>query len=278
MNVKTLMIQNPPIVSKNSKMLEIFRKINEGGIGRVIVSNEKIEGLLTTRDILSLAVNYCKDTCSQGDLYRISTSLVEEYMTPNPITVYEDEDLFNALNIMVTRNFGSLPVVNINQKPVGILTEREFLLVYKDLSEMYPVKSFMTTKVQTIFKDVRLEQATRLMVKRGFRRLPVVDENNKVIGIITAVNILRQIAKAIDKLDPEYFYGKAVKDVMTSSLVTIDEFSSLNRAAMEMIVKRIGSLLILNKDNTIKGLITERDLLIALHHILLSERLNENLS
>ena len=272
------MIQNPPIVSKNSKMLEIFRKINEGGIGRVMVRNEKIEGLLTTRDILSLAVNYCKDTCSQGDLYRISTSLVEEYMTPNPITVYEDEDLFNALNIMVTRNFGSLPVVNINQKPVGILTEREFLLVYKDLSEMYPVKSFMTTKVQTIFKDVRLEQATRLMVKRGFRRLPVVDENNKVIGIITAVNILRQIAKAIDKLDPEYFYGKAVKDVMTSSLVTIDEFSSLNRAAMEMIVKRIGSLLILNKDNTIKGLITERDLLIALHHILLSERLNENLS
>lgn len=278
MNVKTLMIQNPPIVSKNSKMLEIFRKINEGGIGRIIVSNEKIEGLLTTRDILNLAINYCKDTCSQGDLYRISTSLVEEYMTPNPITVYEDEDLFNALNIMVTRNFGSLPVVNINQKPVGILTEREFLLVYKDLSEMYPVKSFMTTKVQTIFKDVRLEQATRLMVKRGFRRLPVVDENNKVIGIITAVNILRQIAKAIDKLDPEYFYGKAVKDVMTSSLVTIDEFSSLNKAAMEMLVKRIGSLLILNKDNTIKGLITERDLLIALHHILLSERLNENLS
>ncbi|MEM0199827.1 MAG: CBS domain-containing protein, partial [Saccharolobus sp.] len=65
---------------------------------------------------------------------------------------------------------------------------------------------------------------------------------------------------------------------MTSSLVTIDEFSSLNKAAMEMLVKRIGSLLILNKDNTIKGLITERDLLIALHHILLSERLNENLS
>ncbi|MEM0188592.1 MAG: CBS domain-containing protein, partial [Saccharolobus sp.] len=59
---------------------------------------------------------------------------------------------------------------------------------------------------------------------------------------------------------------------------TIDEFSSLNKAAMEMLVKRIGSLLILNKDNTIKGLITERDLLIALHHILLSERLNENLS
>ncbi|MEM0122287.1 MAG: histidine kinase, partial [Saccharolobus sp.] len=42
------MIQNPPIVSKNSKMVEIFRKINEGGIGRIIVSNEKIEGLLTT--------------------------------------------------------------------------------------------------------------------------------------------------------------------------------------------------------------------------------------
>ncbi|WP_338599278.1 CBS domain-containing protein [Sulfolobus tengchongensis] len=277
MNIETLMIRNPPIVSKEDKLISAFKKINEGGIGRIIIANEKIEGLITTRDLLSSAVNYCKDICTQGDLYRISSSPVTDYMTPNPITVYNNTDIFTAINIMVTRNFGSLPVVDINDRPIGIVTEREFLLLYRDLSEVFPVKVFMTSKVQTIYKEVRLDQAVRLMMKRGFRRLPVVDENNKIIGIITAVNAIRQLAKAVDKLDPDYFYNKTVKDVMVTSLVTIDEMESLNKAAAEMVVRRIGSLLILNKDNTIKGIITERDLLIALHHLLVMEKFKEKL-
>ncbi|QGA55199.1 CBS domain-containing protein [Sulfolobus sp. E5-1-F] len=277
MNIETLMIRNPPILSKEDRLGLAFKKINEGGIGRIIISNEKIEGLLTTRDLLSTVESHCKDSCSQGDLYRISTTPVIDYMTPNPVTIYNTTDEFTALNIMVTRNFGSLPVVDINDKPVGIITEREFLLLYKDLDEIFPVKVFMTTNVRTIYKDVRLDQAVRLMLRRGFRRLPVINDDNKVIGIITVVNAIRQLAKAVDKLDPDYFYNKAVKDIMVTNLVTIDELSSINRAAAEMIVKRIGSLLILNKDNTIRGIITERDLLIALHHILVMEKFKEKL-
>ncbi|AOL16336.1 histidine kinase [Sulfolobus sp. A20] len=274
-NIKTLMVVNPPIVSREDKLGIVFKKINEGGIGRIIVANEKIEGLLTTRDLLGLSLEYCGNVCTQGDLYKMSTINVADKMTNNPVTVYEDEDIFTAINTMVTRNFGSLPVVNINQKPVGIVTEREFLLVYKDLDEKFPVKAFMTTKVQTIYKEVRLEQAVKVMIKRGFRRLPVVDDDNKVIGIITAVNALKQLAKAVEKLDPDYFYGKPVKDIMTRNVYTIDEMMSINKAAMEMIVRRIGSLLILNNNNTVRGIVTERDLLIALHHILLLDRLKK---
>ncbi|AAK43302.1 CBS domain-containing protein [Saccharolobus solfataricus] len=277
MNIETLMIKNPPILSKEDRLGSAFKKINEGGIGRIIVANEKIEGLLTTRDLLSTVESYCKDSCSQGDLYHISTTPIIDYMTPNPVTVYNTSDEFTAINIMVTRNFGSLPVVDINDKPVGIVTEREFLLLYKDLDEIFPVKVFMSTKVQTIYKEVRLDQAVKLMLRRGFRRLPVIDDDNKVVGIVTVVNAIKQLAKAVDKLDPDYFYGKVVKDVMVTNLVTIDELASVNRAAAEMIVKRIGSLLILNKDNTIRGIITERDLLIALHHILVMEKFKEKL-
>ncbi|TRM84719.1 histidine kinase, partial [Sulfolobus sp. E3] len=118
-------------------------------------------------------------------------------------------------------------------------------------------------------------QAVKVMIKRGFRRLPVVDDDNKVIGIITAVNALKQLAKAVEKLDPDYFYGKPVKDIMTRNVYTIDEMMSINKAAMEMIVRRIGSLLILNNNNTVRGIVTERDLLIALHHILLLDRLKK---
>lgn len=42
-NVKTLMIQNPPVIAKNDKLISAFKKINEGGIGRIIVANDKIE-------------------------------------------------------------------------------------------------------------------------------------------------------------------------------------------------------------------------------------------
>lgn len=65
-------------------------------------------------------------------------------MTVNPMTVGEDQDALEAITIMVTRNFGSLPVVNALRRPVGLVTERDFLLMFQDLDPMFSVSGFVT--------------------------------------------------------------------------------------------------------------------------------------
>ena len=266
MLIKTLMLTNPPTVSTNSKLLEAFKKVNERGIGRVIVMDNEIKGVISTRDLLSHFVEKCKNGCNREDIFSFVNEDVIHIMTPNPVYVFEDDDVLEALSLMVARNFGSLPVVNRERKVSGIVTEREFLLIFQDLDQLFPVKEFMTRKVTTVHKDVPIFDATRLMIRRGFRRLPVIDEEGRVVGIVTAVDALKLLIKAVLKNEPEMFFSKKVIDVATKEVYSIDPEKSINEAAMTLLMKKIGSLLILDSQNKPIGIITERDLIIALHH------------
>jgi len=266
MLIKTLMLTDPPIVSTSSKLLEAFKKVNERGIGRVIVVDNEIKGVISTRDLLNYVVERCEYGCDRGDIFSLINKDVIHVMTPNPVYVFEDDDVLDALTLMVARNFGSLPVVNIEKKVSGIVTEREMLLVFQDLDQLFPVKEFMTRRISSIYEDVPIFDATRLMIKRGFRRLPVINEEGKLVGIVTAADALKLLTKTILKNEPEMFFSKKVKDVATKEIYTIDPEKSINEAAMTMLMKKVGSLLILDSQSRPTGIITERDLIIALHY------------
>ncbi|QKR00603.1 CBS domain-containing protein [Metallosphaera tengchongensis] len=266
MKVKTFMNANPPIVSPNDGLKEAFKKVNDRGLGRVIVAENLVKGILSTRDLLGVIMSFCPVSCTQADLYKMGVSPSSNYMTPNPFVVEEEMDSLDAITIMVTRNFGSLPVVNSVGRVVGLVTERDFLLMFQDLDNLFSVSNFVTPRVNRVFKETVLQEAVRLMLRRGFRRLPVVDEDEKVVGMITAADAVKVASKAVEKLEPEIFFSRRVKDVMKSPVITVEEDRSVNEAASILINKGVGSLLILDNEGRAKGIITERDLLIALHY------------
>ncbi|PVU68264.1 histidine kinase [Sulfolobus sp. SCGC AB-777_G05] len=266
MIIKTIMIQDPPTVHVKDKLVEVIKKINTRGIGRVIIVNSSIEGIISTRDMLTFVVERCENGCGRGDIYSLIDKEVSKIMTPRPVYAFEDDDVMEALTLMVARNFGALPVLNSEKKVTGIVTEREMLLVFQELEPLFSVKKFMTKKVSTIYEEVPVFDAVKLMIRRGFRRLPVVNDENKVTGIITAADALKLFVKAVMKGDPDLFFSKKVKEEATKEILTIDPEKSVNEAAATMLLKKVGSLLILNSDNTSAGIITERDLIIALHY------------
>lgn len=266
MQVKTLMNPNPPVISTNQGLVEAFKKVNDRGLGRVIVADEVVKGILSTRDLLTVMVGFCPTACTQADLYKLANAKVSDYMTANPTVIDENSDALEAITLMVTRNFGSLPVVNSLRRPVGIVTERDFLLIFQDLENLFPISGFVTGKVSTVYKETLLDQAVRMMLRRGFRRLPVVDEEGRAVGMVTAADAVKAAAKAVEKLEPEYFFSRRVRDIMKSPLVTVEENRSVNEAAAMMITKGIGALVILDQEAKPKGIVTERDLLIALHY------------
>jgi CBS domain-containing protein len=98
---------------------------------------------------------------------------------------------------MRQRSVGCLVVVNGLREPIGIVTDRDLVIrVLADAKDPYStaVDEVMTYNPDAISQDAPIEQALRLMRLGGFRRLPVVDENRKLVGIVTLDDILMQLA------------------------------------------------------------------------------------
>lgn len=117
---------------------------------------------------------------------------VKEIMTREVCTVNKDDSLLEAAKKMLEYGVGSVVVVE-NGRPVGIVTEKDIL--YKVVSKNripseVKVGEIMSTPLITIRPTTSLREAADIMRKRGIRRLPVVDNNGNLIGIVTDNDIL----------------------------------------------------------------------------------------
>lgn len=113
---------------------------------------------------------------------------INECMCKDVCCVKPDCNVYDAARIMCEHHIGCIPVCNDEKCVVGILTDRDIVLrtvaCNKD-SKNTPVSEIMTTDVCTCKSDEDICNAQNIMANNQVRRLPVVDENNKVIGILT---------------------------------------------------------------------------------------------
>jgi acetoin utilization protein AcuB len=129
--------------------------------------------------------------------------LVRDRMTPDPITVAEDTNVFDALDLMRRHRIRRLPIVRHGEL-LGIVTQLDLFRVtpspattlsvfeLNGLLARMPVKDVMTRDVYTIGPEATIEAAALLMRDRQVGALPVA-QGKKLVGIITETNILDSI-------------------------------------------------------------------------------------
>ena len=116
---------------------------------------------------------------------------IKEIMTKNVCTARGSESLLNATKKMLEFGVGSIVVVE-SERPIGIVTERDIIekvVVKNKIPEKVKLKDIMTRPVITVGPTTSLKEAINIMIKKGIRRLPVVD-GGKLIGIVTDTDIL----------------------------------------------------------------------------------------
>ena len=111
----------------------------------------------------------------------------ESGMVVNPITIFPDETLGDALALMRNHGISGIPVVErgMDSKPgklVGILTNRD--VRFAD-NPFQPVSELMTKKVITVAEGVKLDEAKRMLHQHRIEKLLVVDDEYKCVGLIT---------------------------------------------------------------------------------------------
>lgn len=126
------------------------------------------------------------------------------------------------------------------------------------------VKERMTTPAMTVSPDTTFQEALKLMRDHKFRRLPVVDQNGKVVGIVSERDLLHASpspATSLSVWEVNYLLWKLkVSDIMTHNVVTIDEDAPIEDAANLMVTRKIGGLPVVNAAGTLVGVITETDI------------------
>lgn len=113
----------------------------------------------------------------------------ESGMIIDPVTLTPEATLSDALNMMKTYSIGGIPVINKQKKLVGILTNRD-LRFEEQLGRL--VKDVMTKEnLITAPEGTTLEQAQEILQRYKIEKLPVVDDNNVLMGLITYKDILK---------------------------------------------------------------------------------------
>ncbi len=122
----------------------------------------------------------------------------EEVMTKSPVCCLPEDMVVKAAQLMKRENVGSIPVIENeqNKKLVGIVTDRDLTL--KIVAEGRDVKSIkveavMTRKVVTCRAEDNLQKALDAMSEHQLRRIPVVDNDNKILGIISQADVATRI-------------------------------------------------------------------------------------
>ena len=123
----------------------------------------------------------------------MSVKRAENGMIYNPITITREKKVIDALTLMAQFKIGGIPVVDNQGYLVGIVTNRD-LRFEKDMNR--PIVDVMTKdNLISTTESTDLEKAADILQKYKIEKLPVVDKNNKLIGLVT----YKDITKAKDK-------------------------------------------------------------------------------
>lgn len=107
---------------------------------------------------------------------------------PMPLTASKNVTVFDAAKKMREKNFGSIIIVDTDDQVLGMFTERDLLKRVvaegKD-PQTVPLGDVMTTELRVASEDDSILEWLRIMSNERFRRLPIVDNDNKLSGIMT---------------------------------------------------------------------------------------------
>ena len=256
------MPQTTPIYNAIQMMArEGFRRIPITDSG-----TKALEGIVTATDIIDYLGGGRKfDIVRQkfgGNIFKAINEPIRLVMTQKVVSIKTSARISEAIQLMTEKNLGGLPVVDENNSVKAIITERDIANLFADRLSGMSVAQLMSQKVVTALSKTTIFEAERTMVTQGFRRLPII-ANDKVVGIITAMDVIRffgsgEVFKHLKSGTIIQVLNTPALEIATRDVSTISPTADIGQAAKIMQDKDIGAVPVLDNAKLV-GMITERD-------------------
>ena len=112
-------------------------------------------------------------------------------------TISKDQSVMQALILMSEKNIGAIVIIDNNDLPIGIFSERDYarkIILKGKSSKDTLLDEVMTKELITVTKNYKMDQCMEIMNEKKIRHLPVL-ENKKIVGIISIRDVLKIMMK-----------------------------------------------------------------------------------
>lgn len=238
---------NPTYCIEQETIKSVVARIIEKGHRRlpVLAKNKKLVGIVTSMDILGAFLR------KQSFTEPISTIMNREI-----IFCDANDSINNVLQKFKFSRRGGFPVVE-NGMLLGMISERDIVRKFVAVNFGNNIEEAMTRKPFYIMPSTSILDALKSMVNTHYRRLPIV-ENKKIIGMVTSADFLSFL-----QANDFNFSSLLVPVIPTfnKDVYCIEKDKDISEAIEKMVKYDIGGIPVVDKDNTLEGIITERDIL-----------------
>lgn len=212
---------------------------------------------------------------------------VSEVMRREVVTVHPDSPVTEVVQLLLDKDFTAVPVVDDDNKVVGMVSDSDLLQrggikvtlslkraadpefvqeLHRQLKDPdRKVAEVMTPEVVTVFPDVVLGKAAKLMVEKHLKRLPVVDKEGKLVGILGRLDILNTIAAVhLPQWHPKAHRAgtsATVADVMTREVPAVHESSTLEEIFQLLVSSSHKRVVVVDDERRVVGIIADSDLI-----------------
>lgn len=157
---------------------------------------------------------------------------VNEIMTKNPITIKKYETIEKAASVMLNNSIDGIPIVDDQNRLIGLFTKQDlYRVVEKGISFKDFVSGVMHKNVEYVTKD----KDTKDMLNIEMGRLPVVDKEKHVIGIITKTDLLKAYYKMTNHMTEEF---EAIFKCTHNGLIVVDrngKVTNVNKSGLRLL-------------------------------------------
>jgi len=237
------------------------------------------EGLITLEDVKILKYTHRGLNPLPG--YR----LVKEVMSSPAISISPQENVATAWSKMVEYQLKALPVINENQQVVGIITDEDLVsragllqrlsmakqldpeTIAKEIRQLAEshqlVEDIMTRPVIITSEDTALSHAVGLMKKHHLKRIPVTGKSGKLVGMLSRLDVLRQIVPIENTLSlstPFLNMPRLVGDVMSAEIPLVYEEDQVEKIITTLMKYQSHRLIVVDDQNRVSGIISDVDI------------------
>lgn len=187
--VEGVMTKNVVSAAQDDDLFSCARKMIKVGIRQLpVIEGDNLVGIISARDLLAAFV---------GHKYNPVKRKVSDIMTSEVVCCEPGDELSGIWDKMYASGFSGFPVVG-KKKVIGMLTRMDIikegsvrLSKESGRPRIVHVEKAMKTPAITIDSEADIKEAAELMLERDIIRLPVVDEDKKLVGIVDIEDILR---------------------------------------------------------------------------------------
>ncbi|MFQ5576604.1 MAG: DUF190 domain-containing protein [Anaerolineae bacterium] len=232
------------------------------------ISSMVTEGLITAQTVD--VIRYSHRALKQFP----ARTLVREVMNHEVASIVAAASVEQVVNLLVDKGYRVLPVVDDHWHVLGVISEGDLLragLSFVDLGDEAPPRGnsrratdLMTAPPITVRANVSVAQAIQLMVEHGVKRVPVLDDNDTLAGLLSRVDILRLMSEAdVNRNEPSKLPAgqTRVEQIMLANVAQVRQNAHLPEIVDLLLGIQSRRVVVIDQARRVQGIITDGDLM-----------------